>query len=29
MACIRFPALDSLHSDPRWAQFMAKLGLPQ
>ena len=29
MACIRFPAFDSLHSDPRWAAFMAKLGLPQ
>jgi eukaryotic-like serine/threonine-protein kinase len=28
MACIRFPAFDSLHSDPRWAAFMSKLGLP-
>jgi len=29
MACIRFPAFDSLHGDPRYARFMARLGLPQ
>jgi hypothetical protein len=25
MACIRFPALDSLHSDPRWANLLNRL----
>ncbi|HEY4979056.1 MAG TPA: tetratricopeptide repeat protein, partial [Candidatus Acidoferrum sp.] len=29
MACIRFPAFDSLHSDPRWASLMGRLGLSQ
>jgi len=29
MACIRFPAFDTLHSDPRWASLMSRLGLPQ
>jgi tetratricopeptide (TPR) repeat protein len=29
MACIRFPAFDLLHSDPRYAEFMRKLDLPQ
>jgi tetratricopeptide (TPR) repeat protein len=29
MACIRFPAFDLLHSDPRYAEFMRKLELPQ
>src|SRR5260221_5995125 len=29
MACIRFPALNVLHSDPRWAEFMRKVGLPE
>jgi len=28
MACIRFPAFDLLHSDPRYADFMRRLGLP-
>jgi tetratricopeptide (TPR) repeat protein len=28
MACIRFPAFDVLHSDPRYAEFMRKVGLP-
>jgi eukaryotic-like serine/threonine-protein kinase len=28
MACIRFPAFDSLHSDARWAALLAKLNLP-
>jgi serine/threonine protein kinase/Tfp pilus assembly protein PilF len=29
MACIRFPAFDVLHSDPRYAVFMRKVGLPE
>jgi serine/threonine protein kinase/tetratricopeptide (TPR) repeat protein len=29
MACIRFPAFDVLHSDPRWTEFMRRLGLPE
>ena len=29
MACIRFPAFDSLHSAPRYAELMKRLGLPQ
>jgi serine/threonine protein kinase/tetratricopeptide (TPR) repeat protein len=29
MACIRFPAFDLLHSDPRYADFMRRLGLPE
>ncbi len=28
MACIRFPAFDSLHADPRWANLMDALKLP-
>jgi serine/threonine protein kinase/tetratricopeptide (TPR) repeat protein len=28
MACIRYPAFESLHSDPRWANLMDRLGLP-
>ena len=29
MACIRFPAFDVLHSDPRYGEFMRKVGLPE
>jgi serine/threonine protein kinase/TolB-like protein/tetratricopeptide (TPR) repeat protein len=28
-ACIRFPAFDVLHSDPRYAPFMRRMGLPE
>jgi eukaryotic-like serine/threonine-protein kinase len=28
-ACIRFPAFDVLKSDPRWAGYMRRLGLPE
>jgi len=28
-ACIRFPAFDVLKSDPRWAPYMRRLGLPE
>jgi tetratricopeptide (TPR) repeat protein len=28
-ACIRFPAFDVLKSDPRWATYMHRLGLPE
>ncbi len=28
-ASIRFPAFDVLHSDPRWASLMSRMGLPQ
>ncbi len=28
MACIRYPAFESLHSDPRWTSLMDRLGLP-
>jgi len=28
MACIRYPAFESLQSDPRWANLMDRLGLP-
>jgi eukaryotic-like serine/threonine-protein kinase len=29
MACIRFPAFDVLKSDPRYGEFMRRLGLPE
>ena len=29
MACIRFPAFDLLHADPRYADLMRRLGLPE
>jgi hypothetical protein len=28
-AVIRFPAFESLHSDPRWPALLKKLNLPQ
>jgi len=28
-ACIRFPAFDAVKSDPRWAAYMRRLGLPE